>query len=690
MEPDFSGYATKANLRCSDGRTIMPDAFKHQDSMTVPLVWQHAKDSPSNVLGYAKLEHRADGVYAHGFFNDTPKGKDAKELVRHGDITALSIFANKLVEKSKSVYHGEIREVSLVMAGANPGARIEFVNLAHADGSIEELEDEAVIYTGLELEHSDDEKNSEEEEKVEHAAGDSVGDVFDSMSDEQKNVVYYMIAEALKESAGSLKQSDLTEDSTIPEIFESFNDVQHDAVRFLISEAIATTEAEHAEKEGSNMKHNIFDGNGSGSEAVLSHSEQEAAAKSIFEDARKRGSLKEAVQHYFESNADSLEHGINDIELLFPDAKNVTATPEWDKRRTEWVAGVLTGTRHTPFSRIKSMSADITLDEARAKGYVKGSLKKEEFFGLSRRITTPQTIYKKQKLDRDDVLDITDFDVVAWMRGEMRLMLEEELARAILFGDGREVDDEDKIKEDHIRPIAKDDDLYVTRLYVNLGDAESSAEEVIDTLTLRRRHWRGTGTPTLYCTETLLAQMLLIKDGFKRRVYNSLDEIKTVLRVANIVPVEALEGNPDRVVGILVNLQDYTVGADRGGETTLFEDFDIDYNQQKYLLETRVSGALTRLKSAMVLVATEATDELVDPVRPTWNGTNHSVTVATTDGVVYKNKLTNATLTTGSPVVLESGDRLTVIAVPQSGYYFTDSTNDEFEFDYDQGPIGTR
>lgn len=703
MEPDFTGYATKANLKCSDGRTIMPDAFKHQDQETVPLVWQHARNEPSNVLGHAVLENRSDGVYCRAYFNDSDSGKSAKKLVSHGDIKSLSIYANQLVEKSKNVVHGMIREVSLVLAGANPGALIDYVNVVHADGSVQELDTDAVITTGLSFEHwvgedqDDEEENPEEKEEavsennIEHAGEETVKDIFDSMSDKQKEVVYFMIGQALKGDGSSAQH----EDVDIQEVFHSLNDDQKNVVYFMIGEALETAKdnakdnandsvAHEDNQEGTIMKHNVFESDNEKRIDVgstLTHSQ----TLDIFKAAKRKGSLKDAVEDFA---ADTLEHGIEDIDVLFPDAKAVTSTPDFLKRRTEWVNGVLTETRHTPFSRIKSMLADLTLEAARAKGYVKGNLKKEEFFRVSKRVTTPQTIYKKQKLDRDDILDITDFDVVAWLKGEMRLMLDEEIARAVLIGDGRSADDEDKIQEEHIRPIATDHDLYVTRLYVNLDDDKSSAEELIDALTLNRRHYRGSGNPTFYTSETMLAKLLLIKDTLGRRIYQTTADLQAALRVSKIVTAEILDEEANDVVGIMVNLADYTIGADRGGDVTLFEDFDIDYNQEKYLIETRLSGALTRAKSALVVLRTKGTDVLVDPVAPSWNGTNHTVTVANTTGIVYKNKETNQTLTSGSPVTLAPGDELTVIAVPSSGYYLASNVNDEFKFDYDRGRVG--
>ena len=579
MKPDFSGYATKAGLKCSDGRTIMPEAFKHMDGKTVPLVWQHGHSSPENVLGHAVLEAREDGVYAHGFFNSTKSAENARQLVQHEDIKNLSIYANGLVERTKQVFHGVIREVSLVLSGANPGALIDFVAIEHSDGSVDTLDDEAVIYTGLELEHGQDAKDDEDDEtdennqngSVEHAKDDAtVRDIYDSLSDEQKNVVHYMIGAAL-EAAGA--------DST-----------------------------EHSDKEGQTSM-NVFE-KGNGSKETETHELTHDAVKEIVADAAKRGSLKDAVEHY------ALQHGINDIDVLFPDAKTIDAEPEWIKRRTEWVAGVLNGIRSTPFSRIKTRTADITLEEARAKGYVKASLKKEEFFGVAQRTTGPTTIYKKQQLDRDDILDITDFDVVAWMKGEMRLMLEEELARAILIGDGREVTDEDKVKDPAgatdglgIRSILNDHELYVHTVNVTISDEEGTDyEPVVEQVARARRFYKGSGNPTFYTTEATKTEMLLSKDNDDRRRYNTEAELASALRVSAVVAVEVMEADESDpadprtdLLGIMVNLSDYAVGADKGGQTTFFDDFDIDYNQYKYLYETRLSGALTKVKSAQVI-----------------------------------------------------------------------------------------
>lgn len=701
MEHDFSGYATKANIRCSDGRTIMPDAFKHMDGERVPLVWQHGHNEPGNVLGHMNLEARDGDVYGYAFFNDTPTGQSTKLMVKHGDITALSIYANKLVERDRAVMHGQIREVSLVLSGANPGALIDNVNIAHGDGSISLADEEAVIYTGAPLE-----LNQPEESTMSHnnQSGD-LQSVLDSLDETQRGAVDFLLEQALAHADGDEADKPAEksggDDKTIKDIFDAFSEEQKNVVYFMIGEAVKSKESDSKDKadetkksedssakhsdltenplEGTNsMSHNAFESNtlaatDAGKSATLSH----ADTASIFEGAKRLGSMKESLEDY------ALSHGIQDIDILFPDAKAISSTPEFEKRRTEWVAEVMNGTRKTPFSRIKSLTANLTLEEARAKGYIKGNLKKEEFFRVSKRTTTPQTIYKKQKLDRDDILDITDFDVVAWLKGEMRLMLEEEIARAVLLGDGRSVGDDDKISEDHVRPIATDADLYVTYVNVNLGDANSSAEEVIDALTLQRRHYRGSGNPVFYTSETMLAKFLLIKDTMGRRIYPTVNDLAAVLRVTKIVAVEVMDEPSVDVIGIMVNLTDYNIGADKGGDVSLFDDFDIDYNQYKYLIETRLSGALVRAKSALVVKRVAGSAALVTPVAPAWDDTAKTVTVATTSGITYKNKLTNTTLTTASPITLDEDDELTVIAVANTGSYLASTGEDEWLFNHD-------
>lgn len=565
MEADFSGYATKAGLQCSDGRTIMPGAFKHQDKMRVPLVWQHGHSDPENVLGHTILENRDDGVYAYGYFNTTPKAVHSKQLLDHGDITMLSIWANELVERSGKVLHGAIREVSLVLSGANPGALIENVTIHHSDGQDDVLDDEVIIYTGLELEHASGDDKEDEESDEESGDEETIQDVYDSLSDKQKQVVHYMIGQALETSTeGSAQQDNLNNDST------------------------------NTDQEGTTMTRNVFekDDKDATSSPVLSH----ADIQGIVADATKIGSLKAAVESY------ALAHGINQIDTLFPEATALTTAPEFYTRRTEWVNSVLNGARKSPFARVKTHWADLTYDDARAKGYITGEVKKEQFFATSRRETNPQTIYKKQKLDRDDIVDITDFDVVAWVKGEMRGMLDEELARAILIGDGRPVDDEDKILEDRIRPIATDDDLFVINVLADVtGAAPAGPGNFVDAVIAYRALYRGTGMPTMYTSEGLISQFMLMKDTLGRRIYSSLDQVASEMRVSAIVPVDIFDPAAGSPLAILVNMNDYNIGADKGGQVSLFDDFDIDYNQYKYLIETRCSGALVKLKSAIVV-----------------------------------------------------------------------------------------
>ena len=647
MKHDFSGYATRNGLRCSDGRTIKPNAFIKNDKGTVPLVWQHQHGDVESVLGHAVLENREDGVYAYGYLNDTEKGQTAKSLIEHGDIKSMSIYANNLVEKNGDVLHGSIREVSLVLAGANPGALIDNISIRHSDGDVSQLEDEAVIYTGLSFAHAeDDSEESESTESSDSSDGEkTVKDVFDAMTEEQQNVVYYMIGAALEEG-GSEDSDDATSD-------EGSEDAAH-----------ADEDSNYIEhQEGDNMTRNVFEQNAGtqeGTRATLSHDQ----IKSIVDDAQRIGSFKESMLMHAE------DYGIQNIDLLFPDAKAIRNAPDFVKRRTEWVAGVIGGTHHTPFSRIKSLSADITHDEARAKGYIKGNMKKEEFFGLSKRVTTPTTIYKKQKLDRDDIIDITDLDVVAWLKAEMRVMLDEEIARAILVGDGREVDDEDKIPETNIRPIAKDDEFYTHRVDL---PANASGSVLVESLLRNRRHYKGTGTPTLFTTEDVLTDLLLIKDKLGRRIYETEESLRAALRVSNIVVVDILEDTPE-LIGVLVNLADYTVGTDKGGQVNMFDDFDIDFNQYKYLIEGRMSGALTLPKSAQAIFRSEGTE--VVPTQPSFNQDTNTITIPSVTGVEY---LVNGEVKTGKVVITEDA---TVEASAKEGYYIKSNTPRDWDFTY--------
>ncbi len=570
---DFSGWATRNNLKCTDGRVIMNNAFKHNDGRKVPLVWNHQHDNPHNVLGHAVLENREEGMYAYGVFNDTDSAQAAKLLVQHGDVTSLSIWANRLQEKQKQVFHGDIREVSLVLAGANPGAKIESI-MKHEDGS----DEEAIIFNDREdlvLSHADKpepeeptkelpkepEPEKKKEEKPEANEDKTVQEVFDTLTEEQKTVVYAMIAAAVD------------------------GDDQED------------DEEENDEEETPDMKHNVFDRQEEEQDNVIAHADMMA----VLNDAKRFGSLKESA----------LQHGITNIEFLFPDAQNVTPTPTWIDRDQTWVDDVMSNTHHTPFSRIKSMAADITADEARAKGYTKNKKKMDEVFTLLKRVTTPATVYKKQSLDRDDVIDITDFDVIAWLKVEMRGKLNEELARAVLISDGRLSSDEDKINETNIRPIWTDDDLYAVKVNVDVAanaTADEKAKATIRAIIKSRKEYKGSGNPTFYTTEDVLTDMLLLEDDQGRVIYDTIEKLTTALRVKKIVTVAPMEnktreagGKTLELLGIVVNLKDYTIGADKGGAVNMFDDFDIDYNKMKYLIETRCSGALTVPHSALVL-----------------------------------------------------------------------------------------
>ena len=572
---DFSGWATKANLKCSDGRIIREDAFKHNDGQKVPLVWNHQHADPNEVLGHALLENRKEGVYAYCKFNDTESGQTAKLLVQHGDVNALSIYANQLQQQGPNVIHGNIRELSLVLAGANPGAFIESV-IKHG----EESDEEGIIFTGekislahtgigdkKELKHAEEGDGKKEESKTsdkDEKADDeeTIGDVFNTLSDKQKNAAYAIIGMALEDK----------------------ND--------------------NSEGGDEEMKHNVFDNDTENKDNTLSHD----AMQTIITDGKRFGSLKES----FMAHAD--EYGIQDIDWLFPEAKTLNTPPEFIKREMGWVQKVMNSIHHTPFSRIKSMFADITEDEARAKGYIKGKLKKEEVFSLLKRTTTPTTIYKKQKLDRDDIVDITDFDVVSWLKSEMRMMLDEEIARAILVGDGRLASSDDKINESNIRPVWKDEDLYNIKSTIELdtaATADQKAKAFIRACIKSRKNYKGSGEPSLYTTEDVLTDCLLLEDMNGRIIYDTEEKLRTALRVKEIVTVPVMEGltrtddNGDtlELMGLVVNLADYNVGADKGGAINMFDDFDIDYNQQKYLIETRCSGALIKPFSAITLEA---------------------------------------------------------------------------------------
>lgn len=574
---DFSGWCTRTNLKCSDGRTILKDAFKGNDGQTVPLVWNHQHNDPFNVLGHALLKNCEDGVYSYCKFNDTESGQAAKQLVEHGDVTALSIYANQLKQQGGNVLHGAIREVSLVLAGANPGAYIDSI-ISHG----EESDEEAIIYTGedITLSHAEDE-NSEEGESLKHA-------------DENKGETNNMEEE-------TKKPQNQEDEETVEDVWNTLSEKQKTVVYAIIGQALESDdgEDENNQQGEDQMKQNVFDKDDQNNS--LSHD----AMDTIIGDAKRYGSMKESFLAHAE------EYGIENIDYLFPEAKAESPVPGFIKRDTGWVSKVMTGVTHSPFSRIKSLFADITEDDARAKGYIKGNLKKEEVFSLLKRSTTPTTIYKKQKMDRDDIVDITDFDVVAFLKSEMRLMLDEEIARAILVGDGRLSSSDDKINEQNIRPIWKDDDLYTIKQTVNVANGATDsdkAKEFIKSVIKSRKNYKGSGEPTLYTTEDVLTDCLLLEDTTGRVIYDSVEKLRNTLRVKEIVTVPVMEGlsrmsgsdNLD-LMGIIVNLKDYKVGADKGGAINMFDDFDIDYNQQKYLIETRCSGALVKPYSAIAL-----------------------------------------------------------------------------------------
>lgn len=558
---DFCGWATKNDLQCSDGRIIRKDAFKHNDGQKVPLVWNHDHTDPYRVVGHALLENRDEGVYTYGYFNDTDLGNTAKIYVQHGDINQLSIYANQLKQQGPNVMHGNIREVSLVLAGANPGAYIESV-IAHDD----ESDEEAVIYTGENISLSHAEGVKEETKPMAESSEKTVKDVFDTLTEEQKTVVYALIGQALEGDG---------------------NDDEED------------NEMEQGDED---MKHNVFDTDTNQKDEALAHSE---ILNDIVADAKRYGSLKESfLQHAAANN-------ITNYNYLLPEPKSLNTPPEWIKEDDSWVAKVMRSVHHTPFSRVKSMFATLDENEARARGYIKGNMKKDLALSVLKRTTSPTTVYIKMKMDRDDIVDITDFDVVAWQRAEMRGQLDRELARAMLLGDGRELSSDDKINEQNIRPVLKDDDMYTIKYTVKAGqdykvttnsasDNDSVAKGVIRAAIKSRKEYKGSGNPTFFTTEDLLTELLLIEDQNGRRIYDSINTLATAMRVKEIVTVPEMESHTD-IYGIIVNMADYTTGADKGGAVSMFDDFDIDYNQMKYLMETRMSGALTKPYSAIVL-----------------------------------------------------------------------------------------
>lgn len=600
---DFGGWATRNNIECSDGRTIMKDAFKQNDGQKVPLVWNHQHNDPNEVLGHALLENRDEGVYAYCKFNDTESGQTAKALVQNGDVDKLSIYANKLKSQMNKVVHGCIREVSLVLAGANPGAYIDSVVMHGEDADAEE---EAVIYTDEHidtdnLEHSDDSENNGEKEDKQPMEDDK-------KENEEK------------------KETDAKKDKTIAEVFETLNDEQKDAVYAIVGQAVEDSKKEDKEdnkddepedkkenkEDGGNedMKHNVFNQDGKNNEETLMHSEIIAEA---IADAKKYGSMKESfIQHAAINN-------IEGLDKLFPDATELYKEPKVIEEDNSWVAKVMNSVKHSPFSRVKTTFGRMSETEARAKGYIKGNLKTNIKMSFLNRVTTPTTVYIKNEIDRDDVIDITDFDIVAWQKREMRKQLDKELALAMLLGDGRDISDKDKINEQNIRPILKDNEMYTIQYTVKSGvdykNPSNSASEndskykgIIRAAIKSRKQYKGSGNCTFYTTEDVLTELLLIEDQNGRLIYDSIDKLKTALRVKDIVTIPEMEAY-EGLFGIIVNMNDYQAGADKGGSVNMFDDFDIDYNQMKYLIETRMSGALVVPYSAIVLKDTDAAYE---------------------------------------------------------------------------------
>lgn len=599
-EYDFGGWATKNDLKCADGRTIRDGAFKDNDGVIVPLVWQHQYNGPANILGHALLQYRpGEGMYTYGKFNDTEDGKIAKKLVEHKDIRSLSIFANHLTQTpEKDVLHGQIREVSLVLAGSNPGAYIDFPVLEHSDGTTDLFEEEATIYN--------DEEISLLHEEME-----------DEPMTETKTVT--------EETSEEVKHEDAEKEKTVQDVLDTLNEEQKAAVGYVLGSLMNNAEekVEHSDEEGeeTTMKHNVFEQDNKQTNETLSHDD----FVKIIKDAKTAGSMKAAVEAHIEAGTLSHDDLAGDVvfsggeqqyfvdapDFLFPEARALNNPPAWIKRETSWVYKVLNGAHHSPFSRIKSVFANLTEDEARAKGYIKGRMKKEQVFSLLKRTTTPQTVYKKQKMDRDDIIDITDFDVVAWIKSEMRGQLDEELARAALIGDGRLASDDDHIAEDHIRPIYNDADLFTIKVGLNLTGTpteDETAKAFIRKVIRARKNYRGSGTPTLFTTEDMLTMMLLLEDDIGHALYADEAALARKLRVKEIVTVPVMEEEPHGLLGIVVNMADYNFGADKGGAVNMFDDFDIDYNQQKYLIETRCSGALTVPYSAIAIFDSYAAD----------------------------------------------------------------------------------
>lgn len=667
MEPDFSGWATKEGLVCADGLTIGKGAFKHQaQKMKVPLVWQHQHDGVKNVLGHVTLEHREGGVYAQGFFNDTEDGIHAKSMVEHGDVDSMSIFANQLKKQNNVVNHGNIREVSLVLAGANPGARIENVYIQHGeDGELSTINGEGIITTGLYFAHSDSEEDEGTDTEGANVADENndksektVEDILESMTDEQRGVVKFVSEEAVKTALAAEK-------NTEEEAVEQGAFLDGDEILAHINKEI---------EKGFTEMHNIFENNGKSAAGgdTLRHSFDAGEEAQIF-DAMKRTNSAKA---YLEELQHAGTYGINSIETLFPDAKTIESSPQVISRRVEWVDKVLGAVNRRPFAKIKSIQADLTGPEARARGYIKGNEKVDEVLALLKRTTGPTTIYKKQKLDRDDIIDITDFDVVAWLKWEIRYMIDEEIARAILIGDGRSAASPDKIKDpagsndgNGIRSIFKDADLYAVKVVL---PANINVKSRIKEIAASRRLYRGSGTPTLYTTDAEITAMLLLEDNIGRRLYDTEAALASALRVKEIVAVEVMEDEA-QLLGIIVNLVDYTVGTNKGGELTFFQDFDIDFNQEKYLMETRASGALTRPKSALVIQRQQGT--AVTPTAPSFDGPTNKLTIPNKTGVQY---LVNGVAKNAGDITIT--EDVLVEAEAKTDYYIPSSDNTSWSF----------
>jgi len=714
MEADFSGWVTKFGIKCADGRTIMHGAFDDMDGKTVALVYNHAHADPGNVLGHVLLEKRKDGMWGYGFFNGSVNATAMKHAVQHKDVNMMSIYANGLIQRgnpgSQQVFHGRLIEVSLVLAGANPGATIENITLAHGEFGETELEDEVIIKPGelIELKHSASEEDRPEDDEVD--GEETIQHILDGMTPKQLGATAYLVDKALKgeldPDGESVKHDDIGDDAgdtdsdaadntdgddadgdgdddTDGDNDDTDNSDDTDGDNADDDSSESDTDGDNADNEdddsqegdndmGDKVKHSAFDQNDADNGESTKYQLTEADKTEIFHSAKDLGKMSYALDAF------CLKHNIDQVNILFPDAKNPDGDiPQFLKRRTEWVSNFLDGTTKTPFARIKNVWADITEDEARAKGYIKGSLKKEEFFSVAKRVTTPTTIYKKQKLDRDDVLDITDFDVVAWLKMEMRIMLEEEIARAALIGDGRDIASEDKINEQNIRPILTEHELFAVTVMVEMDDDDANFGAFIDQVIKSRVKYKGTGLPTMFTSENYIAKALLLKDGFGRDLYPSLDALATKLRVSSIVPVESMD-ELDDVIAIFVNPADYTFGANQGGEVTMFDQFDIDYNQQKYLIETRCCGTLTKLQSALIFRKAEEGAVLLQPSEPTFDAEENEVTIPVQAHVTFKNAETNATLT--GTVALDADEIIHIVAIAADGWFFASNDIDQWTF----------